>query len=1428
MTGYSLGFDIGSISVNTVVVDPHGQIVEEHYTRCEGRPFSTLAAVMEDVLSRYPAESIAGAATTGTGGELAGELIGGLFVNEIVAQSTSVSQLYPDARTVIEIGGEDSKLISITAGEVKRSSRLADFAMNTVCAAGTGSFLDQQAKRMGVSIEREFGELACRSADPPHIAGRCSVFAKSDMIHLQQIATPLEDIVAGLCFAVARNLRSNLARGREIERPVVFQGGVAANAGVVRAVREVFELSEDDLVVPRFHASMGAIGAVLYAQANPELAGTQFKGLEGLEEHLRRSDGNLVYWPQLKRPSFRLIKDVRFLPESQNGHDVYLGIDVGSLSTNVVLIDEEANVISRRYLQTAGKPLEAIRHGLTEIYEEVGDKVVVRGAGTTGSGRYLTGHFVGADTIKNEITAQATAAIHYHPEVDTVFEIGGQDSKYISIDNGVVVDFEMNKVCAAGTGSFLEEQAEKLGISIVDEFGEMALNAPHPCRLGDRCTVFMESDLNSHQQRGAQKKDLIGGLAYSIVQNYIQKVVGAKRIGDHILFQGGVTNNPSVVSAFGEITGKEIKVPPHFDVTGAIGVAMLARDEIRSSGRSTSFKGFEVSKTPYSMKRFTCKGCENHCDVHKVIIEGEERALFYGDRCDHYQPQGVRAEKERRRTEIPNLFDRREELLRGDYLEEPVSGEKTSIGIPRALMVYYQRFPFWRTFFEHLGFQVVLSRASDRPLVKRSLSMLVAETCFPVEVMHGHIRDLLDKGVDYLFTPFEVDYEAEENNPTINYNCPWIQCYPFMIRGALKGTEGPDRFLVPALHFRYSRKKLVRDLTGFMQEKFGTAAARTVSALEAAELAQRQFEQDVRETGRQVLAHLPANRRSLVILGRPYNTGDPELNLGLVEKLIDLDVLPIPLDFLPLETETDGLFRDYEMVCWPNGRKILAGARIIAKDDRLHAVFMTNFRCGPDSFLAHYVREEMRGKPHLQLEVDEHSADAGMITRCEAFLESLHGNQEVLPPAEETGAISRFTTTPSAGRTLYFPYMCDAAHMLAAASRACGIDAHVLPMQDETDLEWGRMWTSSRECFPMICTVGSFIKKLHEPGVDPARTSFFMPSHGGPCRFGQYQKLQRIILSNRGYSNVELVSPSNKNSYADYTSGSGGRFRLLVWKGMVACEILARLRQERVPYEVIPGETQATYERCLEAVEQSVEDGARDLVKVLRQAAAEFARIRMLDGPRKPVVAIVGEIFMRDNAFCSGHLRDRLERLGAETVMASVREWLELSSFNYRKVSKWEHQVVNSAKARIQLYFQDHVTHKLEGAMSDLVESERSVAVEEILEHCAAYIHTDYSGEPPMALGAAGKLAGTGISGVASIMPFTCLPGTVIASLANAFRSDHDDIPWVTVAFDGQEDTAIETRLQAFVHQAREFAREKGYDRAPRVQAATVAAGGVG
>ncbi len=585
--------------------------------------------------------------------------------------------------------------------------------MNTICAAGTGSFLDQQANRLHYTIE-EFGQLALKSKNPPRIAGRCSVFAKSDMIHLQQGATPDYDIVAGLCYALARNFKCNIAKGKNMVTPVSFQGGVAANLGMRKAFVDVLELKEGEFIIPEHFASMGAIGAAFLTMEKPA-KWKKFGGVERLRDYVSRpvtpaKRSNPSSYPSTTRKRAAW-EPLRSTPDGKK-IPAYLGIDVGSISTNVVVIDESKKVLSKRYLMTAGRPIEAIRQGLEEVGDEVGDLVEISGVCTTGSGRYLTGDFVGADVIRNEITAQATAAAVIDPEVDTIFEIGGQDSKYICLENGAIVDFEMNKVCAAGTGSFLEEQAEKLGITIKEEFGDLALGSKSPVSLGERCTVFMESDLVHHQQKGANRDDLVAGLSYSIVLNYLNKVVGDKRVGNKIFFQGGVAFNKGVVAAFEKVTGKKITVPEHNEVTGAIGCAILARDENQAG--KTHFKGLDLSNRPYELTSFECKDCPNRCEIRRVTIEGE-KPLFYGSRCEKYDVDRTR----KRRDDLPDLFDEREEALMASYVEEkPVPEDAPVIGIPR-LLNFLEIMPFWKAFFTALGFRLVFSDTTNKRLIAK-------------------------------------------------------------------------------------------------------------------------------------------------------------------------------------------------------------------------------------------------------------------------------------------------------------------------------------------------------------------------------------------------------------------------------------------------------------------------------------------------------------------------------------------------------------------------------------------------------------------------------------------------------------------------------------------------------------------------------------
>ena len=822
-----LGIDIGAVSVKAALVLPKElyemlaaaappaglrlldaaapydrRLLVAEPIRTYGRPLEAAAEVLRRIVAWAPLEHITHCALTGSGGKMLAAIFEAPVCNEFQAGVRAIDALHDQVRTIFEIGGEVSRYIRCEPDPGSGRLSIFDYGASGDCAAGTGAFLDQQASRLKFKVE-EIGSVVAEAERAAQIAGRCSVFAKSDMIHAQQKGYAPPEVLRGLCNAVARNFKSAVVKGRTPVAPIVLIGGVSANSAVVRALCEAFSLSEHDLLAPDAAESYGAIGAALLAGEldEPHAAGIG----ERLARLTDRTGGNgyaFPVTPPLNMQRVTLLRDQvkpYEFPGDRPVVDAYLGLDIGSVGTKLVLIDEKGDVIHSIFTRTEGRPIEVVGRCLRETEEAIGWGVRIRGVGSTGSGRELIGELVGADSINDEITAHKTGAVFVGDRLlgkrpDTIFEIGGQDSKYISLQDEcgagdtaeggcgtrtpetVVVDFTMNEACAAGTGSFLEERAEELGVSIKDEFAALALGSKAPIRLGERCTVFMERDVNTYMQRGAKRGDIIAGLAYSIAYNYINRVVRGRHIGNCIFFQGGTAHNDAVAAAFSMVTGKQIIVPPHNALLGAIGAALLAKEKMRTTQSATRFRGYDLSQVEYALREFTCKGCGNHCAIQQFTVAGEK--TFWGDKCsDRYRKQ-VKTE---RRPVIPDLVALRHELLFADDQGDPPDA-RLSIGVPFT-MYTYDFLPLWRRFFRDCGFQVVLSGETNREIVRAGLDAVVAEPCFPIIVAHGHVAELIERGVDYIWAPNQLSSETSEPNDPA-FVCPWGQTLPF-------GTE-PD------------------------------------------------------------------------------------------------------------------------------------------------------------------------------------------------------------------------------------------------------------------------------------------------------------------------------------------------------------------------------------------------------------------------------------------------------------------------------------------------------------------------------------------------------------------------------------------------------------------------------------------------------------
>ncbi len=959
-------------------------LVLSRYRRIQGSPIQSTFDLLKELYETVPEESVEGIRVTGSGSQLIAKILGIYFENEFRAIAKGMRTFYPEVRSVFEMGGESSKYLRLEPTAKSKYLGIVDYETSGDCAAGTGSFIDQQASRLLYTVE-EVGPVACGANCAARIAGRCSVFAKTDMIHAQQKGYSTDQILRGLCDAVARNFKSAIVKGRQVVPPVAFIGAVAVNQGVRDALRQAFKLEEKDFIVPEHYAWLGAMGAAMFEAE--EFRKRSFKTIHQLQQHAATKK-SFACSDALSMSNVLLLREQvqpPVLPRLSPGEKIpaYLGIDVGSVSTNLVVTDAEGNLLKEIYLFTEGRPIEVVDRGLQEIEAELGDKLDIRGVGTTGSGRELIGELVGADTVNDEITAHKTGATHVCQRldmemVDTIFEIGGQDSKFISINHGVVVDFTMNEACAAGTGSFLQEQAEKLGVSIKQQFAKMALASPSPARLGERCTVFMERDVTGLMLKGAEVGDLCAGLAYSVALNYLNRVVRGRKIGNVIFFQGGTAYNDAVAAAFSQILGKRIIVPPHNGVIGAIGMALIARDRMRKAGQPSRFRGYSLYGVNFTTRDFVCHACSNFCDMKEFNIEGQK--TYWGDKCSDKFRKRARTD---RQPVIEDLIEYRDRLLEETWI--PPSGKKSTVGIPRT-MFFYDRFPFWCAYFQELGFDVITSTATDRKITMAGEELTVAEPCFPVKVAHGHVMQLLEKGADYVLVPNAVNYEANQCKVE-SHLCPWNQTLPFVMRAVPQFETAREKLLAPTVYFRFGRKHVEKELGAFAKEKLGISRRKSDRAVTAAYAAQGVFTDAVLEAGSDALRRLiETGEPGIVLLGRAYNIYDRSVNCDIPRKLRALyGVNVVPLDFLQVELEdiTDVNPNMY----WNSGRRILAAARIARRFINLHPVYITNFKCGPDSYIKSFL-DDAAGKPSLILQFDGHSNDAGFITRCEAFLDS--------------------------------------------------------------------------------------------------------------------------------------------------------------------------------------------------------------------------------------------------------------------------------------------------------------------------------------------------------------------------------------------------------------------------------------------------------
>ncbi len=1318
------------------------------------------------------------------------------------------------AQVVVSAGGE-----TFMVYRLDKVGRIIDVYTGNKCASGTGEFFLQQLKRMDLTVE-EAVAVADRK-NSYKVAGRCSVFCKSDCTHALNKGASKESVVAGLCEMMAGKI-TELLKSVE-EQHVMVVGGSSANSVMIGFLQD----SGLGVVVPEHGRCAEALGAALWAQDN------ETDAIDFDTALFSDADQGFTYLDPLKDHAHRVSFKSQERGTANAGDVCILGLDVGSTTTKAVLMRQQDRIIlASCYLRTNGDPIGASRRCYAAIAEQVTVPVSVVGLGVTGSGRQIAGLHALTPAVINEIIAHATAAAYFDPEVDTLFEIGGQDAKYTYLTNGVPSDYAMNEACSAGTGSFLEEAAmESLNLA-TEAIGDYAMTGTRPPNFNDQCAAFIGSDIKTAIQRGLEKHDIAAGLVYSICMNYMNRVKGNRAMGRKIFMQGGVCYNQAGPIAMAALTGKEIIVPPWPGLMGAFGVALeLVSKLALGLLEPMAFNLAELSVREVAYQNpFICMGgkeaCDRKCSISMIRIK--DQVYPFGGACNKYYNQ-LRHQPEADVSAL-DLVALREKMIFETYGTQwageagPSTGK--SVGINNSLMTN-NLFPLYHGFFKSLGYKVLLSDAVDPEGCERRGSAF----CYPVELAHGTLQNLLDKKPDIVFLPHIKAMPVPGGDPA-RVTCPFVQAEPYYLKSAFDALENMT-VLSPVLDFSTG---FTAGREGFMEmaQTLGHDGAAASKAFENGCRAQNALLEEFKRVGARVIGELEADpaENAVVLFGRPYNAFCRLGNMGIPRKFASRSFRIIPQDFLPLEPEIS-----QGNMYWAMGQTILKAARFTERHPQLFGAYITNFSCGPDSFLLNYFRDIMGSKPSLTLELDSHSADAGIDTRIEAFIDVMKSYLEInrlaVPVVKKPFRAAQVVmeggqavVVDSDGIRLplksprvrvLLPSMGDlGSRVLAATLRHVGVQAMALPAPAEKELQLGRGYASCKECLPLILTLGSLIRYVEESWDREDVLVYFMPETSGPCRFGQYNIMIQSLVEKLALPNIALLSLTSENSYA----GFGTRFALRAWQSVILSDVMEEIYSAVLALAKDPETALVTYRQVEEQLCASVEqDSWNGLKGSLRQAAQTLHSI-----PRKgelkelPSIALIGEIYVRRDSFSRKNLVERLSLNGFWVRTAPIAEWLHYCDYIVKNSlvvkSRWQ----DRARVTIAQFFKNPYETKIKEILGESgFYIPHTVDVPHMIESVQSLVSPRLTGETVLTVGAALTEIVETVDGVLALGPFGCMPARISEAIITERLSErksavaleqelvdqvmvhHPALPFLSIETDGSAfPQVIESRLESF------------------------------
>ncbi len=1363
-----IGIDVGAETIK--VVELAGEPGALRWTRRaavehRGQPAAALALLLDG----FDWASVTGAAVTGR----LGARVALPRIPTKQAQADGSRHLLGDEPlTVVSIGAHGCTVLERRGGGVEL------FRENARCAQGTGHFLRQLVQRFGLEVEQA-AALAAGVTDPAPLSGRCPVILKTDMTHLANKGEGRERILAGLLDAIAESAQV-LVKPRRGPARLALAGGVARAA----RIRDHFDrfARRHGMVLDGWNADDGlhldALGAALSAAAEPRRPPSLAALFQPAPE------APLETLPPLSRALAR----VRRLPEPPRStpvgpRDAVLGFDIGSTGSKAALLDlGTRELLWDGYLRTDGDPVGAAQKLVERLLGGGAAAHRVLGFGATGSGREIVGSLLAtcyggeAVHVVNEIAAHAAGARHVDPRVDTIFEIGGQDAKYIRLDGGRVVDAAMNEACSAGTGSFIEEQGRRFdGVESVVELGAEALASPEGVALGQHCSVFMAEVIDAAVARGVGRGPILAGLHDSVVANYLNRVKGSRSVGQVIFCQGMPFASDALAAAVARQTGAEVIVPPRPGLQGAIGIALLAAAELPVTSRAPADLRHLLTARVTRKDQFVCastQGCGgagNHCRIDRLATDvgGEARRFTWGGGCALWD-QGTRTAK------LPDLapdpFRERRALVEAVVAGLPARGGRRVVALADEFQLK-GLLPFFATFIHRLGLDVAVAPGGDRAALKRGIEEANVPFCAPMQQYHGLVAGMAERGPDLVLVPLlrHLPRAAGERTSSV---CPVVMGAPDVLRLDLPPAAAA-RLLSPLVDMGpegLESEPFERSCRGLAASLGVTDEAALGAALSAARAAQARFDASLPALGQRALDWCRQHGVTPVaVLGRSYTIHDDVLNSNVPAILRQQGSVAIPLDCLPVAAGAP-VFDD---VFWSHAQRMLRAAWQVRRSPGLYGLFCSNYACGPDSFTGHQLAFLMEGKPFAVIETDGHAGDAGTRTRVEAFLHCVREDQRSgrggppNDPARLDVARRQLGEVSARGERVLVPPMGPEAEALVAGLRGLGMAAEVLPRPTRETLALGRRQTSGKECLPLTITLGSLLERLGRAGPGTERFAFFMPGSDGPCRFGAYRQLQHLVLDRLGWGDrVAIWSPP----LGDYFRGLPPGFAAIVYAGFCAHGALEEALHDVRPVETSPGVAEAIQADAAGRLSTLIEAAVRgDLsaAAVLREATsgrvwgiprlvneAALALAAVKTARRVPSVLLSGEIYVRCDPFANGEVARALERRGLRVRLEPLTEFIQ-----YADWVAWKRGWKKGLLARLDRWLRDRILDRCHAAAAGPLGLPSPPPIGEAVAAAGPYMDHHVEVETLLTIGVPVRAwRRREIDAVVSVGPLECMP----------------------------------------------------------------------